>query len=58
MMTNEISVKSMSDAQIMAAIGQTVDTNRPILSRLQINRDAEDDEGTGGSCRTRTVTGG
>ena len=45
MMTNEISVKSMSDAQIMAAIGQTVDTNRPILSRLQINRDAEDDEG-------------
>lgn len=45
MMTNEISVKGMSDAQIMAAIGQTVDTNRPMLSRLQINRDAEDDEG-------------
>ena len=44
MMTNEISVKQMSDAQIMAAIGQTVDTNRPILSRLQINRDAEDDD--------------
>lgn len=45
MMTNDISVKQMSDAQIMAAIGQTVDTNRPLLSRLQINRDAEDDEG-------------
>lgn len=45
MMTNDISVKQMSDAQIMAAIGQTVDTNRPMLSRLQINRDAEDDEG-------------
>ena len=45
MMTNEIAIKQMSDAEIMAAIGQTVDTNRPILSRLQINRDAEDDEG-------------
>jgi len=45
MMTNEISVKEMSDAQIMAAIGQTVDTNKPMLSRLQINRDAEDDDG-------------
>lgn len=45
MMTNDISVSKMTDSEIMSAIGQTLETNRPILSRLTINRDAEDDDG-------------
>jgi|TARA_R110000803_G_scaffold22184_3_gene55495 hypothetical protein len=45
MMTNDISVNKMTDSEVMSAIGQTLETNRPILSRLTINRDAEDDDG-------------
>ena len=43
---NELSnIDSMSNADIMAAIGQSKGTNLPLLPKLSINREATDDEG-------------
>ena len=43
---NELAnIDNMSNADIMAAIGQSKGTNLPLLPKLSINREATDDEG-------------